>query len=131
MESLLLLLRNKTEQDSTTASVGNSMRFPGFDIKKAYRIHLCQDENRRRYYEFTAEGEQSFHAVFSSDLVPGKLIEEISTGGMGLQLRKSTGRKFVFSAHGWWTESERKDLKEKGWDRIEWVTEESPIFPPK
>jgi hypothetical protein len=100
---------------------------------KAYVVSLVQDERQRRFSTATEEGVVPPGVVFQTRPIRGSELRELQTdSALRIRFKLATGQNFEFGAHGeWFTEQERADMRERGWEHVRWVTGHQPSLPPK
>jgi hypothetical protein len=100
---------------------------------KKYVLSLVQDEEGHRYCAASEVGACPAGAVFQTKPIVGSALRKIrGYGALRIRFKASAGLDFDFGAHGeWFTEQERADIHERGWDHVRWVTGQRPALPPK
>ena len=100
---------------------------------KSYVLSLIQDAEGHRYCAASEVDAVPPGAVFQIQPIVGSALRKIrSYGALRIRFKASTGQDFEFGAHGeWFTEQERADMHERGWEHIRWVTGRQPSLPPK
>lgn len=100
---------------------------------KSYVLSLVQDERDRRFCTASEAGTIVPGMVFQTRPVSGAELKKLrSDGALRLRFKQVAGHDFMFGAHGeWFTEQERADMDNSGWDQIRWVTGRRPSLPPK
>jgi hypothetical protein len=104
---------------------------------KNYRVQLCHSDGHR-FYELLEDGsDPSPWCVFTTEVVPARLLVNRDVTGIAEEVPLRGGERFRVDAHCvWFTESEAAAFvaalrSGEGYDAIEWVTGVPPKFAPK
>ena len=100
-----------------------------------YRLALCQDEDRRRYFsliDVTKCSGRTSRVYFETAEVPSDLLKRGDLIAIADEVLLQSGDSFYVDAHGiWLTERECKGLMSgRRLDEIPWSTRVPPRFPP-
>jgi len=98
-----------------------------------YRIQLCDNRGDRFFLLLEDGRDPSPECVFTTQLVPTRLLESRNFIRMSEEVRLLDGRRFIVDAHGvWLMESEAAAIR-RGEDHraIAWVTGVPPKRAPK
>lgn len=100
---------------------------------KSYRVQLCHAEGRRFFALLEDGSAPSSECVFTTELVPTRLLENRDMIGIADEVRLCDGSPFVVDAHGvWLTEDEAAALRRgEDHDAVQWVTGVRPKRAPK
>jgi hypothetical protein len=100
---------------------------------RTYRLQLCHADGRRFFSLLEDESAPSTQCVFTTEIVPTRLLESRNIVRIADDVRLRDGRRFVVDAHGiWFTEGEVAAMR-RGDDHeaIDWVTGVAPKRAPK